>query len=371
MQRVPFDEVHRQFTAALSKLGFTAERASLCARLFAETTRDGVYSHGLSRFPRFVAMIRNGSVDPAAEPRSVSRFGAMERWDGHRGPGNLNAHAAMARAIALSREHGIGCIALGNTNHWMRGGTYGWQAAKAGTIGMCWTNTMPNLPPWGAADPAIGNNPLVIAVPRANGPVVLDMAMSQFSYGAIEGYRKRGETLPVDGGFDAEGQLTRDPAAIEATQRLLPIGYWKGSGLAVALDMIAAMLSLGNATHQIDTDLCCAKTGSFGWSLPPCSPPRSAMKPHPAASPMKSSRRCTAPAPPNPASPSAIPARTPSASAKKTRASGCRSIRSCGRRSPRSQAEASACRRPANLTSRRPRLHLSKFSTRACTFPIS
>jgi 3-dehydro-L-gulonate 2-dehydrogenase len=254
MQRVPFDEVHRQLTDALIHLGFNAERASLCARLFAETTRDGVYSHGLSRFPRFVAMIRNGNVDPAAEPRIVSRFGAMERWDGHRGSGNLNAHAAMTRAIALSREHGMGCVALANTNHWMRGGTYGWQAAEAGAIGICWTNTMPNLPPWGAAEPAVGNNPLVIAVPRAAGPVVLDIAMSQFSYGAIEGYRKRGETLPVDGGFDAEGDLTRNPAAIEATQRLLPIGFWKGSGLAIVLDMIAAMLSLGNATHQIDTD---------------------------------------------------------------------------------------------------------------------
>jgi 3-dehydro-L-gulonate 2-dehydrogenase len=254
MPRIPFDEVQSQLTAALTNLGFTAERAALCARLFVETTRDGVYSHGLSRFPRFVTMIRNGNVDPAAEPRIVSRFGAMERWDGRRGPGNLNAHAAMTRVIALSREHGIGCIALGNTNHWMRGGTYGWQAADAGAIGLCWTNTMPNLPPWGAADPAIGNNPLVIAVPRTNGPVVLDIAMSQFSYGAIEGYRKRGEALPVDGGFDAAGQLTRDPAAIEAMQRLLPIGYWKGSGLAIVLDMIAAMLSHGNATHQIDTD---------------------------------------------------------------------------------------------------------------------
>jgi 3-dehydro-L-gulonate 2-dehydrogenase len=91
-------------------------------------------------------------------------------------------------------------------------------------------------------------------VPRAKGHVVLDAAMSQFSYGALESYRKRGEQLPVNGGFDREGKLTRDPAAIEATQRLLPIGYWKGSGLSVMLDTIAAMLSLGNATHQIDTD---------------------------------------------------------------------------------------------------------------------
>ena len=67
-----------------------------------------------------------------------------------------------------------------------------WQAADAGLIGMCWTNTLPNLPPWGAADPRVGNNPLVLAVPRADGHVVLDMAMSHFSYGTLASYRMRG-----------------------------------------------------------------------------------------------------------------------------------------------------------------------------------
>jgi 3-dehydro-L-gulonate 2-dehydrogenase len=254
MNRIAFEDVQARLSDVLLKLGFTSPRAHACARLFTETTCDGVYSHGVNRFPRFVAMVRNGSVDPAAEPRVSARFGAMERWDGQRGPGNLNAHAAMSRALELSGEHGIGCVALGNTNHWMRGGTYGWQAADAGVIGICWTNTMPNVPPWGGIDAVIGNNPLVIAVPRSKGHVVLDMAMSQFSYGALESHRKRGEMLPVDGGFDAQGNLTRAPGAIEATQRLLPVGYWKGSGLAVVLDIMAAMLSLGRATHNIVPD---------------------------------------------------------------------------------------------------------------------
>jgi len=254
MNRIPFEVVHARLAEVLRGLGFSAERAEVCARLFTETTCDGVYSHGVNRFPRFVSMIRNGSVRPAAEARPIARVGALERWEGQSGPGNLNARAAMARALELASEHGIGCIALGNTNHWMRGGSYGWQAANAGMMGICWTNTMPNVPPWGATQPCIGNNPLVIAVPRARGPVVLDMAMSQFSYGALESHRKRNQMLPVDGGFDAQGNLTRDPAEIEDTQRLLPVGYWKGSGLAVVLDMMAAMLSLGNATCQIEPD---------------------------------------------------------------------------------------------------------------------
>ncbi len=250
MNRIPFAEVQATLAGVLRKLGFAAERADTCARLFAETTCDGVYTHGVNRFMRFVETIRNGRVNPAAKPELVKRFGALERWDGRRGPGNLAALAAMERAIALGREHGVGCVALGNTNHWMRGGTYGWQAAEAGVIGICWTNTMPNLPPWGGSERVIGNNPLIIGVPRASGPVVLDMAMSQFSYGALESYRKRGELLPVDGGFDAAGNLTRDPGAIEESWRPLPMGYWKGSGLAVVLDLMAAMMTLGQATWQ-------------------------------------------------------------------------------------------------------------------------
>ena len=254
MNRIPFEEVRETLAGVLQRLGFSSDRAQTCARLFAETTCDGVFTHGINRFPRFVATIRNGCVDPQAEPRLVTGFGALERWDGCKGPGNLNAYACMNRAIEISRTHGLGCVSLGNTNHWMRGGSYGWQAAEAGLIGICWTNTLPNLPAWGAAEPCVGNNPLVIAVPRAGGHVVLDMAISQFSYGALESYKKRGEMLPVDGGFDAAGNLTRYPAAIEQTQRPLPIGYWKGSGLSIVLDMIAAMTSLGNATHQLSTD---------------------------------------------------------------------------------------------------------------------
>jgi 3-dehydro-L-gulonate 2-dehydrogenase len=254
MLRIPFDDLHRALTTALVHLDFTPERAQLCARLFAATTLDGIYSHGANRFPRFVAMIRNGAVDVHASPECISAFGALERWDGHRGPGNLNAHAAMERALALSRAHGIGCVALRNTNHWMRGGSYGWQAANAGFMALCWTNTLPNLPAWGTREASVGNNPLILAVPRRAGHLVLDMAMSQFSYGALESYARRGELLPIPGGFDAEGQLTSDPAAIEASQRPLPIGYWKGSGLALLLDAVAAMTALGSATHQIARD---------------------------------------------------------------------------------------------------------------------
>jgi 3-dehydro-L-gulonate 2-dehydrogenase len=254
MLRIPYGELEQTVAAALRSLDFAPERALLCARLFAETTLDGVYTHGMNRFPRFVRMIRAGRIDIHAVPELVASRGALERWDGKRGVGNLNAHHSMGRAIALAGQYGVGAVALAYTNHWMRAGSYGWQAAEAGFIGVCWTNTLPNMPPWGSSEIRLGNNPIVFAVPRPPGHVVFDMAMSQFSYGALGAYRERGEQLPVDGGFDSAGRLTRDPAAIEESQRVLPVGYWKGAGLALVLDMIAAILAGGLATHQIPTE---------------------------------------------------------------------------------------------------------------------
>lgn len=251
MIRVPYDILYNEFCRVLRAAGLEDDRADRAARIFADSSRDGVHSHGLNRFPRFLSTLEEGFVRADAKPERIAAFGAIERWNGHLGPGNLNASIAMARATELASEHGIGCVALQNTNHWMRGGTYGWQAADAGMIGLCWSNTKPNLPPWGAREPRLGNNPLIVAVPRAEGHVVLDMAISQFSYGQLESHRLAERPLPVAGGYDREGNLTQDPTEIERSERPLPIGFWKGSGLSLVLDLLAAVLTGGNATHEI------------------------------------------------------------------------------------------------------------------------
>ena len=252
--RLSYEAIHSELVRVLIKTGFTDDRAHHCATLFTETQQDGVYSHGLNRFGRFMKMIELGCIDIQAEPENVFGFGAMEQWDGRFGPGNLNAYSMMGRAIELASQHGLGMVGLRNTNHWMRGGTYGWQAAENGFIGICWTNTNQNLPPWGATEARIGNNPLIISIPRKEGHVVLDMAMSQFSYGALASYRKKGVSLPVPGGYNEDGELTSDPGAIEASYRPLPIGFWKGSALSIVLDMAASVMSAGTATHRISSD---------------------------------------------------------------------------------------------------------------------
>ena len=250
--RIFYDEMKTQLKNILVKKGFDEKRAEESAKNFADSSLDGVYSHGYQRFPRVIEYIEKGYIDINAKPEKISGFGAAERWDGHLGMGNLNAKMAMDRAVELAGQHGIGLVAMSNTNHWMRGGAYGWQAAEKGCIGICWTNTCPNMPAWGAVDGRIGNNPFVLAVPDRNGNhVVVDTAMAQYSYGKLSVCRQNGTMLPFPGGYDEEGNLTCDPAAIEKTRRVIPIGYWKGSGLSVVLDLIGGVLTLGRTVTKV------------------------------------------------------------------------------------------------------------------------
>src|SRR5690554_1497186 len=123
--RVPYTQLYSELRRVLIKKGFTEDRAGLAARLFAESSRDGVYSHGLNRFPTYLEYIEKGFMDVHVTPEKMEGMGALERWDGRRGPGNINAFLSMERAIELARIHGMGCVALKNTNHWLRAGSYG------------------------------------------------------------------------------------------------------------------------------------------------------------------------------------------------------------------------------------------------------
>jgi 3-dehydro-L-gulonate 2-dehydrogenase len=252
--KISYQELFDTLQAVLIRKGFPEEKAVVCAEIFSINSRDGVHSHGINRFPVFIERVREGLVDIHAEPAMINAIGMMEQWDGHLAPGMYSATICMNRAIALAKANGLGCVALRNTNHWMRGGTYGWQAADQGCVAICSSNTIANMPAWGGVSPTIGNNPLVIAVPRQDGHVVLDMAISQFSYGKLQEYEMNEKLLPVNGGFDESGLLTRDPGAIRVSRRSLPIGYWKGSGLSIMLDMLTAGLSGGKSVAQITKD---------------------------------------------------------------------------------------------------------------------
>lgn len=252
LARIRFSELEALIHQAFLRAGMRDPDAAICARIHAESTADGVTSHGINRVPRFVEYIHKGYINLNGKPQLVKEAGAIEVYDGQRGPGVLNALWCTDRGMTLAAQQGIALIGLRNTNHWMRGGTYGWHATEGGCILIAWTNTESCMPAWGGKDPRLGNNPFIMAAPRPGGAVVLDMAMSQYSYGKLQVTRLKGERLPYPGGFDAGGKLTDEPGPIEQSQRILPTGMWKGSGFAIMLDLLAAVLSDGLPTNGID-----------------------------------------------------------------------------------------------------------------------
>ena len=249
--RVNFEELKSQFKRVLIKEGFEDKQAELLSQVFAGNNLSGKESHGLNRFPAFIDSVRKGFVKKNVEPEKISSINAVEQWDGKSGAGPVNAMMCTGRAIELANEFGLGCVALKNTNHWMCGGTYGWKAADAGFIFISWTNAIPLMPPWSSPEPKLGNNPLVIAVPRENGHIVLDFAMTQYSYGQLEMLKLQNKKTGYDAGFDSEGNLTKDPSEVIKTKRALPIGLWKGAGLSLMLDLLASILSGGNSSSRI------------------------------------------------------------------------------------------------------------------------
>ena len=243
--KIPADVMESEFKRILLKYNFTEAKATSLAQIYTVNSLEGVYTHGVNRFARFIKYVVDGHIKADKEPVCIHSMGAMEQWNGQLGPGPLNALICTDRAIQLADQQGIGCVAIANTNHWMRGGTFGWRAAKRGYAFIGWTNTIKNMPAWGGIDAKLGNNPLVFAVPYQDEAIVLDMAMSQFSYGALDLHALRNQQLSVPGGYDKNGVLTTDPASIRDSERTLPIGYWKGAGLSLLLDILAAVLSGG------------------------------------------------------------------------------------------------------------------------------
>lgn len=253
MVRVPWEEFVDRVTGSLVRGGVSSGRARRLAELYGAASADGVHSHGAQFIPVLRRWLRDGTItETEQDPEWVAAFGALERYDGRRGFGALNAEFCMDRALELAATQGVGAVALRNTGHWGRPGNYGWQAANRGMVGICWSNTEPMMPAWGGRENAVGNNPLVLAAPGAGGAhVVVDLAMSQFAWGKLNLQRLSGEPLPVPGGVDARGVPTTDAAAILDGGRMWPMGFWKGSSLAIVLDVIAASLADGRHTGRL------------------------------------------------------------------------------------------------------------------------
>ncbi|MBP3524141.1 MAG: 3-dehydro-L-gulonate 2-dehydrogenase [Clostridia bacterium] len=250
---VQYQEAVDQMTRGLERF-LNAQDARRFAEIFAGNSLDGVYSHGMNRYPRYLSDMASGLCDAkVTQAERVSGLGGLEVWDAHFGVGPLIAQQMAGRAIELARTHGIACVALRNNSHWLRAGRYGLMMADAGMMGLCMTNTCMNLVAYGAKEPSTGNNPITIAIPRRAGSLVMDMAVSQYAFGKLEIMAQEGGMLDTPCGYDTDGNLTNDPKKIVESGLMTPMALWKGSALSIMIDLMVSMLSLGRTSLEIGT----------------------------------------------------------------------------------------------------------------------
>ena len=218
--------------------------AETVAALMTEADLNGADSHGVFRLPQYVRRLQASGMNPRATPRIVEERAASALIDGDNGLGHLAVTLAAQTAIAKARTAGVAWCGVRNGNHAGPASLYARMPMQAGMIGMYMAVGSANhLPPWGGLELLLSTNPIAIAVPSGEEPdVVLDMATTVAAYGKVKVKAQRGEMMPEGWMIDRQGNPLLDPKR-SGEGLLLPIGGYKGYGLALMLGLLAGTLN--------------------------------------------------------------------------------------------------------------------------------
>ena len=265
--RVPADVLESWTVEVLEAAGVRPAYARDVARVLGYADLSGIDSHGIARLPAYVTMIGAGAIAADGEATVHSDGGAVALVDGHDLLGHPVTTLALGEAVDRARRFGVGWVNVRGSSHHGASGSYVYDAAKLGLVGLAATNTGPVVAPTGAARPYFGTNPLALGMPVAGEePMVFDMATSAVAGGKFEIALRLGRSVPLGWGLTSEGRPTTDPGAVYPGKgALLPLGSdrerssHKGYGLALLVELLTAVLAggptgpgVGNLTFRTD-----------------------------------------------------------------------------------------------------------------------
>jgi LDH2 family malate/lactate/ureidoglycolate dehydrogenase len=227
----------------LETLGVPSADAALVADSLVQADLWGHGSHGMLRLPWYAARLRSGAMTAIADPATLVDTGPLLLLDGRDGVGQVLTERARVLAVERARQHGIGAIAVRNSNHF---GTAMWftrRAARDGVVAVLTTNASPAMAPWGGRQKVLGTNPWSIAAPAPDGRVVaVDIANTAVARGKIYLARNRGEQIPDSWALSADGAPTTDPAA-GVLGVVLPMAGHKGYAITFLMDVLSGALT--------------------------------------------------------------------------------------------------------------------------------
>jgi LDH2 family malate/lactate/ureidoglycolate dehydrogenase len=221
--------------------------AAIIAGCLVSADLRGVDTHGLCRLPIYLERVRKGLINPTPDLRPERVTPVAASLDGHNGFGFVVGTRAMAVAIAMAREFGIGVVSARRSTHFGMAASYALPAVEAGLMAMVFSNASRAMPPWGGRSMLLGTNPFCMAAPAGdNRPIILDMSPAVAARGKIRKAERRGEMIPLGYALDAQGRPTTDPKAALDGGVVLPIGEHKGSGLSLFMDIFGGVISGAN-----------------------------------------------------------------------------------------------------------------------------
>jgi LDH2 family malate/lactate/ureidoglycolate dehydrogenase len=230
-------------TAAYEAVGMPPADARLAADTLVQADLWGHQSHGLMRLPWYVARLQAGTAKPVATPEPLVDVGAVGVIDGHDGMGQVVTAHATRDVIRRAKAHGIGAVAVRNSNHFGTAMYYTLMAPPEGCIMFLATNASPAMAPWGGRKKSVGNNPWSWAAPAGrHAPLVLDIANTAVARGKVYLARQRGTAIPPGWAVDERGVPTTDPEAALAGI-IQPMAGHKGYAISVVMDMLSGVLT--------------------------------------------------------------------------------------------------------------------------------
>jgi len=242
--RIAGAQLRRFMTDAFAAVGIPKEDAARIASLMARADESGADGHGIFRLPQYIRRIKAGAVNVKPTIRTERESAATALIDGDNGMGHLVMSMATETAIAKAKTAGVAWVGARMSNHAGPASLYASMPIEHGLIGIYMAVGNANhLPPWGGIDMLLSTNPIAIGVPaHEEQAVVLDMATTVAAYGKVKTKAQRGEMMPEGWMIDREGKPLLDPKRSEEGF-LLPIGGYKGYGLALMFGLLAGTLN--------------------------------------------------------------------------------------------------------------------------------
>ena len=253
MATVPLslEDIYNLANKTLLANGCDEETSNILSDLIMKAERDGSLSHGLFRLPAYVAGLKSGKINGKNRPKISKITPSVVKVDGNNCLAPMVLNKGLPELIKAAQENGVAVLSITNSHHMAAMWPETEAIAEEGLVAFACTSYKPAVAPAGSIKPLFGTNPISFAWPRKNKPpVVYDMATASMAMGEVQVAKREGHKVPLGTGLTKEGKDTTDPAEIADGGVLLPFGGYKGSGIAMMVELLAGALVGDNFSYE-------------------------------------------------------------------------------------------------------------------------